>query len=166
MGQISYRFSEVLEYLYTEIRKAHEIIAGVFSLTIQYILWNFRDFRKTSISKNAVLCLLWIYRILIKIFCLPFPPFFIWFPIQATKIRKYLAKSQKTQISFRVSREFTRIFSFFAYKIRCLLSIVRCQVKKIRVDTWDSWSLFCELCVFARVPSVQIREIRGAVMKS
>ena len=86
---------------------------------------------------------------------------------------EFSRKVRKIAKSFHVSRVFTRIFSFVAYKIRCLLSVVRCQVKKIRVDTWDSWSFFRELCVFARNPwifarkrYVQIREIRGVVMKS
>ena len=43
--------------------------------------------------------------------------------------------SQKRKGSFRVSREFTRIFSFLARVIRCLLSVVRSQISKIRVDT-------------------------------
>ena len=41
-------------------------------------------------------------------------------------------------------------FLFLASNFRSLLSVVRSQTRKIRVDTWDSRKFFCVLCDFAR----------------
>ena len=140
MGQISYRSMRSWNYLIIEIRKAHEIIAGVFDLSFQWFIWNVPSFIRPSISKNAVLCLLWIYRILIKIFCLPFPPFFIWFLIQATKIRNF---RKPTKFSLSFSTYHTDLHESFLSSLG--KSVVCCPLSVVKFQK-----------------SVSIREIRGA----
>ena len=51
-------------------------------------------------------------------------------------------------------------------EVRSLLSVVRCQLKKIRVNSRDTWKLICDFANFARKNILVIREIRGEIPDS
>ena len=127
-------------YLCTEIRKAHEIIAGVLDLSFRYLIRNFRGFILPNLSKNAFICLC---NFLNRYNKSSLSPYIFSFLFLGFCLQRYKNLSQRSQSRKVSSTNHTDLHESF-------------------LSSLGQSVVYCPLSVVKFQKSVSIREIRGA----